>query len=64
MFYKHHSSFTINFTCTFYSHYNTDWIANSIIGLDPNNSVVKRLWCIVQIFYFTSVVFDITQLIA
>ena len=31
---------------TFYSRYNTDWIANMEIGLDPNNSVIKRLWCI------------------
>ena len=21
------------------------WIANTEIGLDPNNSVIKRLWC-------------------
>ena len=28
---------------TFYSHYNTVWIANTEIGLDPNNySVIKR----------------------
>ena len=26
--------------------YNMDWIANTGIGLDPNNSVIKRLWCI------------------
>ena len=30
---------------TFYSRYNTIWIANMEIGLDPNNSVIKRLWC-------------------
>ena len=30
----------------FYSHYSTVWIANMEIGLDPNTSVVKRLWCI------------------
>ena len=30
---------------TFYSRYNTDWIANTEIGLDPNKSVIKRLWC-------------------
>ena len=30
---------------TFYSRYNTDWIADTEIGLDPNNSVIKRLWC-------------------
>ena len=29
----------------FYSRYNTDWIANTEIGLDPNNSVIKRSWC-------------------
>ena len=28
---------------TFYSHYNMDWIANTEIGLDPRNSVIKRL---------------------
>ena len=33
------------FNNTFYSRYNTDWIANTEIGLDPNNSVIKRLWC-------------------
>ena len=26
--------------------YNTDWIANTEIGLDPSNSVIKRLRCI------------------
>ena len=31
---------------TFYSCYNTVWIADTEIGLDPNNSVIKRLWCI------------------
>ena len=31
---------------TFYSRYNTDWIVNTDIGLDPNNSVIKRLRCI------------------
>ena len=30
----------------FYSRYNTDWIANTEVGLDLNNSVIKRLWCI------------------
>ena len=29
---------------TLYSRYKKDWIANS--DLDPNNSVIKRLWCI------------------
>ena len=28
-----------------YSHYNTDWTVNTKIGLNPNNSVIKRLWC-------------------
>ena len=31
---------------TFYSHYNTDWLAYTEIDLDPNNSVTKRLRCI------------------
>ena len=25
--------------------YNMGWIANTEIVLDPNNSVIKRLWC-------------------
>ena len=29
----------------FYSHYNTDWIANTEIVMDPNDSVIKRLRC-------------------
>ena len=33
------------FNYIFYSRYNTDWIAYTEIGLDPNNSVIKRLWC-------------------
>ena len=28
-----------------YSHYNTDWIDNTEIVLDPNNSVIKRFRC-------------------
>ena len=32
-------------TYGFYSQYNMDWIANREIGLDPKNSVIKRLWC-------------------
>ena len=28
---------------TFYSRYNRVWIANTEIGLDPKNSVIKRL---------------------
>ena len=35
-----------SYTSKFYSHYKTVWIANTEIGLDPNNSVIKRLWCI------------------
>ena len=38
-------SFLVLFYYTFYSRYNTDWIANTENGLDPNNSVLKRLWC-------------------
>ena len=34
---------------TFYSHYNTDWIANTETVLDPNNSVIKRLWCTMNV---------------
>ena len=29
----------------FHSHYNTEWIAKTEIGLDPSNSVIKRLRC-------------------
>ena len=29
---------------TFSSRYKTDWIASTEIGLNPNNSVIKRLW--------------------
>ena len=32
-------------TYAFYSQYNTVWIANMEIFLDPENSVIKRLWC-------------------
>ena len=28
-----------------HSRYNMDWIANTKIVLDPNNSVIKRLRC-------------------
>ena len=31
---------------TFYSGYNTDWIANTEIGLDPSKRVIKRFRCI------------------
>ena len=40
---------------TFYSRYNTDWIANTDIGLDPNNSVIKKLRCASQPLYNTIV---------
>ena len=30
---------------TFHSHYNTVWIANMEIGLDPSNCVINRLRC-------------------
>ena len=30
-----------SYTSTFYSHYKTVWIANTEIGLDPNNSVIR-----------------------
>ena len=33
------------FVYTFYSGYNMACIANMEIGLDPNSSVIKRLWC-------------------
>ena len=32
-------------TYAFNTQYNTVWIAYTEIGLDPNNSVIKRLWC-------------------
>ena len=38
-----YGNFLYNYT--FYSRYNTVWIANTEIGLDPNNSVIKRFWC-------------------
>ena len=44
-----------SFTCityAFYSQYNTVWITNTEIGLDPENSVIKRLWCIRSIGVF------------
>ena len=31
-----------------FSWYNTDWISNMEIGLDPNNSVIQRMWCILE----------------
>ena len=38
-----HLGLVFQFNYTFYSQYNTDWIANTEIGLDPNNSDIKRL---------------------
>ena len=32
-----------NITYSFYSRYNSDWIANTEIGLDHNNSVIKNV---------------------
>ena len=32
----------------FYSHYNMDWTPNMKIDLDPNDSVIKRLWNILK----------------
>ena len=37
-------------TIHFFSRYNTVWISNKEIGLDPNNSVIKRL-CRTAIFH-------------
>ena len=31
--------------CPWATCYNMDWIANTKIGLDPSNSVIKRLMC-------------------
>ena len=36
-------------TSAIYSRYNTVWITNTEIDLDPENSAVKRLWCIDRI---------------
>ena len=36
-------------TYAYYSQYNTVWIANMEIGLDPKYSVIKRLWCIIML---------------
>ena len=41
----YHLGLIFLFNYTFYSHYNTDWIANTEIDLDQNNSVIMRLWC-------------------
>ena len=35
-----------SYVYTFYILYNTDWLPNTEIGLGPNNSVIKRLRCI------------------
>ena len=40
-----HFRLILLYNFTFYSCYITVWIANTEIGLDPNNSVIKRLWC-------------------
>ena len=40
-----HFRLILLYICSFYSRYNTDWIANMEIGLDPNNSVIMRLRC-------------------
>ena len=36
------------YTYTFYSSYTTVWIANTEIGLEQNDSVIKRLWFTLQ----------------
>ena len=43
-----HLGLVFLFNYTFYSCYNTDWIAYTEIGLDHNNSAVKRLCCTVK----------------
>ena len=46
-----------------FSHYNTDWIANIEIGLDPSNSVIKRLWCRgLLLFVLCAEVYSITTI--
>ena len=40
-----HFRLIFQYNYTFYSRYNTVWIAKTKICLDPNNSVIKRLWC-------------------
>ena len=40
-----HFRLILLYNYTFYSRHNTEWIANTEIVLDPNNSIVKRLWC-------------------
>ena len=37
--------FFLLYVYTFYAYYNTDWIANMEIDLDPSGSVIKRLRC-------------------
>ena len=41
-------------TYAFYSQYNMVWIANMEIGSDPNSSVIKRLWCILNDKHLTA----------
>ena len=48
------------FNYTFYSLNNTDWIANTDIGLGPNNSVIKRLWCILKFLLILVLVLSAT----
>ena len=43
-----HANWTLDYFAV-YSRYNTDWIANTEIGLDPNKSVIKRLWCTLKL---------------
>ena len=43
------SYITFLYNYTFYSLYNTIWIANTEMCLDPNNSVIKRLWCMCRL---------------
>ena len=40
-----YNSFSYTAYKAFYSWYNTIWIANMEINLDPKDSVIKRLWC-------------------
>ena len=55
---NYHLGLIFLFNYTFYSCYNTNWIANKDIGLDPNNSVIKRLWCSKQVTFFVVEKYD------
>ena len=46
---------------TFYSSYNMDWIANTGIVLDPNNSVIKRLSDLVIVIVYTNMQISKTE---